>query len=158
MSEFTVIETQEQFDAAIGERIKRERETIGKKYEGYISPEDLKKTTDQYEATIGDLNKKLQEVNEKMSGYDKDIADRDKKIKAYESQSVKSKIAHEAGLSYEAVDFLKGEDEESIRKSAETLKALMGKHSAPPLADPDGKNVDDKDAALKQTLRKLKGE
>lgn len=158
MSEFTVIETQEQFDAAIGERIKRERETIGKKYEGYISPDDFRKKADEYDTTIADLNKKLQDANEKMSGYDKDIADRDKKIKAYESHSVKSRIAHEAGLSYEAVDFLKGEDEDDIRKSAETLKALMEKHSAPPLANPDGQNVDDKDAALKQTLRKLKGE
>ena len=42
MGDFQKIETQEQLDAVIGERIKREKETIGKKYEGYISPDDFK--------------------------------------------------------------------------------------------------------------------
>ena len=39
MSDFKVIETQEQFDAAIGDRLKRERDTVKKEYEGYLSPE-----------------------------------------------------------------------------------------------------------------------
>ena len=49
MSEFNVIETQEQFDKAIGERIKREQETIRKQYEGYLSPDEVKK---QYEGFL----------------------------------------------------------------------------------------------------------
>jgi len=159
MSDFTVIETQEQFDAAIGERIKRERESLGKKYEGYISPEDFQTKTAEYDTTIGDLNKQLKAANDKIAGHDKELAERDKKIKAYESHSVKSRIAHETGLSYDAVDFLKGDDEESIRKSAETLKSLMGKQSAPPLADPEGAaGTDNTDAALRKTLKGLRGE
>lgn len=158
MSDFTVIETQEQFDAAIGERIKREKETLGKKYEGYISPDDFKTKTAEYDTTIGDLNKQLEEANKKIANHDKELAERDTKIKAYESHSVKTRIAHETGLSYEAIDFLKGDDEDSIRKSAEALKSLTGKQPAPPLANPEGIVAGDKDAALKQTLRKLKGE
>ena len=46
MGDFTPIETQEQLDAVIGERIKRERETSAKKYEGYLSPDDFKQTTE----------------------------------------------------------------------------------------------------------------
>ena len=49
MSEFNVIETQEQFDKAIGERIKREQETIRKQYEGFLSPDEAKK---QYEGFL----------------------------------------------------------------------------------------------------------
>lgn len=158
MGDFTVIETQEQFDAAIGERIKREKETLGKKYEGYISPDDYKTKTAEYDTTIGDLNKQLKEANDKIAKHDKELAERDSKIKAYESHSVRTRIAHEAGLSYEAANFLQGDDEESIRKSAETLKSLVGKPAAPPLAGTDSANVEDKDAALRQTLRKLKGE
>lgn len=158
MSDFTVIETQEQLDAVIGDRIKRERETIGKKYEGYVSPDDHKAKLDEYDTTIGDLNKQLKEANDRIANHDKEIAERDTKIKAYESRSVKTRIAHETGLSYEAIDFLKGDDEESIRKSAESLKSLVGRQPAPPLANPEGALGDDKDAALKRTLRNLKGE
>ena len=43
MAEFTPITTQEDFDKAIGERLKRERETVKKEYAGYLSPEDEKR-------------------------------------------------------------------------------------------------------------------
>ena len=49
MSEFTPITTQEQFDAAIGERLKRERESLAKKYGDYDA---LKQKTDDYERQI----------------------------------------------------------------------------------------------------------
>lgn len=160
MSDFNVIETQEQLDAVIGERIKRERETIAKRYEGFLSPDDLETKTAELTTQIGDLTKSLEEANNKIANHDKELAERDNKIKEYESHSVKSRIAHENGLSYEAVNFLQGEDEESIRKSAESLKALVGKVAAPPLANHDDTKVKNGDAALLTTLRNLneKGE
>ena len=126
MGEFTPIETQEQLDSIIGDRIKEIREKAEKKFEGYLSPE---------------------EVTKKYEGYlsPDEVAVKDAKIKGYESHSVKTRIAHELGLSYESIDFLKGDDEESIRKSAETLKALVGNKTAPPLAshdEPKGNSVD----------------
>lgn len=159
MGEFTPIETQEQLDSIIGERIKREREAQERKYHGYVSPDDLKTANAEYEKQIADLSKEIKEAKDKISLHDKELAERDNKIKSYESHSVKSRIAHEAGLSYEAVDFLQGDDEESIKKSAEALKMLVGKQAPPPLASTEGTGVSsDGDAALKQTLRNLKGE
>ena len=158
MSEFKAIETQEQLDAIIGERIKREREVLGKKYEGYLSPDDFKTKASEYDTQIGDLNKQLKEANEKIANHDKEISERDTKIKAYESHSVKTRIAHELGLSYDAVDFLKGEDEEAIRKSAESLKSLVGNTTTAPLASTETTVENSEAAALKNTLRGLKGE
>lgn len=158
MAEFTVIETQEQLDSIVGERLKRERETTSKKYEGYISPEDFKNKTSDMEKKIGDLEKSLGNANGQIANHNKEIAERDTKIKAYETASVKSRIAHETGLSYDAIKFLQGEDEDSIRKSAESLKSLVGTNKVPPLADPEGFVGEDKDAALRKTLRSLKGE
>ena len=43
MSDFKEIKTQEEFNAAIGERLKREREAVKKEFEGYLSPEDAAK-------------------------------------------------------------------------------------------------------------------
>lgn len=150
MGDFQKIETQEQLDALINEKIKQEREVIGKKYEGYISPED-------YNKQIGDLNKELKEAKEKIAGHDKTIAEKDAKIKAYESRSLKSRIAHEIGLSYDAIDFISGDDEASIKKSAESLKALVGSSQTqvPPLADTEDNAGNDKDAALRNTLKNL---
>lgn len=158
MSEFKVIESQEQLDAIIGERIKRERETLGKKYEGYLSPEDFESKKTDYETRLGDIEKELKAANEKIAGHDKVMAEKDAKIKQYESHSVKSRIAHEMGLSYDAIDFIKGEDEESIKKSAESLKALVGNTITAPLASTETQLGNATDAALKNTLRGLKGE
>lgn len=160
MSDFTVIETQEQLDAVIGERIKRERETAAKRYEGYVSPDELKTQTETLNQKIGDLEIALNEANEKIANHNNDLAERDTKIKAYETRSVKMRIANELGLSYEAIDFLQGEDEESIRKSADTLKNLVGRQPAPPLASKEVVPGENTDAALLTTLRNLneKGE
>lgn len=157
MGDFQKIETQEQLDAVIGERIKREKETVSKKYEGYISPDDFKVKTEDYNKQIGDLNKALKEANDKIAGHDKAMAEKDAKIREYESHSVKLRIAHETGLPYDAVDFLIGDDEENIRKSAESLKAIIGssQNQVPPLADPEGNAGNDKDTALRNTLKNL---
>lgn len=171
MGDFKIIETQEQFDAAIGERIKRERESltkqyngylspdeVAKKYEGYISPEEAAKQKLASEKQIGDLTKELNNANGKIADFTNQIADKDNKIKGYESLSVKTRIAHEKGLSYEAIDFLKGDDEDSIRKSADSLVSLVGRNNVAPLASNENINYSEQDAALKNTLKQLKGE
>lgn len=132
MSEFTAITTQEQLDAVIGDRLKRCDEKWQKKYEGYLSPEDYAAKTSELEGKITTSTKAYEELNKKASQYEKDIAERDSRIKKYEINSIKHKVAHENGLSYDAVDFIQGEDEESIKASAEKFKSLVGKtHNAP---------------------------
>ena len=151
MADFKVIETQEQFDAAIGERLKREGDKIRKEYEGFLSPDDV---TKKYAGFLSP-----DDVKEKYKGYlsPEEVAKKDAQIKGYESHSAKTRIAHELGLSYDAIDFLKGEDEESIRKSAETLKALVGNKQAPPLANLEGDPAKAGDAALKAMLKNING-
>lgn len=153
---FEPIETQEQFDQAIGERLKRERETVEKRFEGYLSPEDV---TKKYEGYLSP-----EDVTKKYEGYlsPQDAAEKDKKLKAYETNSVKMRIARENGLSYDAVDFLKGEDEKSIKESADALKLLLGvKRGAPPLASNESSGTgkeSTKDESLRKMLSELRGE
>ena len=166
MGDFTPIETQEQFDAAIGERLKRERETQEKKYSGYVSPDVFSNKSKEYETKIGELNKSITAANEKLAGYDKQIAERDTRLKAYETDSVKTRIAHETGcrgqwdyifrtgeritVSYDAIKFLQGDNEENIRQSAQALKSLCGNGQAAPLADTE--HVTDTQAAAYKKL------
>ena len=159
---FTPIETQEAFEAALKERLERERSTMTKKFEGYTSPEALQKIKDEYESKIKGLNTSITENANKYADYDKQLAEKDAKISAYETNSVKMRIARENGLSYDAVDFLKGEDEKSIKESADALKLLLGaKRGAPPLASNESSGAgkeSTKDESLRKMLSELRGE
>lgn len=139
MGDFKTIETQEELDALINERLEQEREVIQKKYEGYLSPEA---------------------VVEKYNGYlsPEEAAKKDAKIKSYETEAVKARIAREMGLSSEAAGFLLGEDEKAIRKSAEALKSLVSGTNLAPLASNESSVGDAKDVAYKNMLKGLKGE
>ena len=153
--EFTPITTQEQLNEVIGKRITE----VKAKYENYTSPKDLEKIKADYDKQIADLHSAAEASAKKYADFDKQLADRDAKIKGYESHSVKTRIAHELGLPYGAADYLKGDDEKSIKESAEAVKAIFGtkKKTAPLGSDPtDGTNT--REAALKKTLSSLKGE
>ena len=158
MSEFTPIETQEQFDAAISDRIKREKETISKKYENYLSPEQAQQQKSELEGKTSDFTNQMNAANEKIANFEKTIAEKEKEIQSYKTESLKTKIAHEAGLDYGSVDFLKGDDEESIKQSAEALKSLIGKNYGAPRASTEETEGKSGDAALKKIVEKLKNQ
>lgn len=153
--EFQPITTQEELNAVVGERLKREREATAKRYGDY---DNLKTQVADYEKQVADLTKAAEESAKKYADYDKQLSDRDAKIKSYETASVKSRIAHEVGLPYGMASRLSGETEEDIKKDAEALKALIGvskptaplRTSTPP--------ADDSKSAFRGMLKTLKGE
>lgn len=155
--EFTPITTQEQFNEVIGERLKRKEEEVRKEYADY---DTQKQTITEKESKITELEGKINELNGKISGFEQQIGEKDARIKGYETDSVKTRIAREMGLPFEAIDFLKGEDEEAIKKSASTLKAFVGSAKGPaPSFEPDGSGASNgKEAGYKNMLAKLKGE
>lgn len=159
MAEFTPITTQEQFDAAIGERIKRERETIAKKYDGF---DDMKSKITDYENKIGLLSQSMKDDAKKYEGYDETLSGLKTQVKSYETSSVKMRIAHETGIPFELATKLCGETEDDIRKDAETLAKFVGKQSTPtaPLKSSEPADVDSKTAALRALTEQLvnKGE
>ena len=148
---FKPIETQEELDNIIKERLKRERETTQKKYEGWISPEDHQKAID-------DANKAFDDLRKAREGDEQTIADLTAKNKAYETASLKSRIAHEVGLSYEWIDRISGDDEQSIRADAESLKKLVGAGTQPiPTKNTEaGESYDAGKNALRSVLNGIK--
>lgn len=155
MSDFTAITTQEQLDTVIGDRLKRSEEKWQKKYEGYLSPEEFAAKTTELEKQLKEATDALDGANKKAASHEKEIADRDSKIKGYEISALKHKVAHENGLSYDAVDFIQGNDEESIKASADKFKSLMGKnHSTPGFSnEPDVSK--DTNASIKKLAQSL---
>ena len=132
---FNPINTQEEFDAAIRDRLERER---GK----YADYEDLK-------AQVGTL------TTERDTALQQ-VADRDAKIAKYETDSVKTRIAREKGIPAEMAHRLTGETEEDIAKDADILAQIFqAAKGTAPLFDNSQPVGDDKDAGLKKLLQNL---
>lgn len=127
MSDFKIIETQEELDAIIQSRLSRERE----KYADY---EDLKKQLADFEAkettyqnTINDLKTRETDLTSQIESLNGDLT----KTKL---QTAKQRIATEYGLPLDLADRLQGEDEESFKADAERLASYLApKQPTPPM-------------------------
>ena len=151
--DFKTIETQEQLDSILKARLDREDAKHAKQLAEI--EEKNKQQLAEAQKQIGELTEALNTVKESTKAYDEQIAERDAKIKDYELRSIRTQTAHELGLSFEAVDFLRGDDPESIRASAEALKSLVGQRTTP-LANPESPSgADTKDSAYMSMIREL---
>ncbi len=157
MSDFKVIETQEQLDAIIGERVKRaERRAEERAAEKYSDYEDLKTKTQTYEKQIADLSEQIKGGETKQAEFTKQIEELTGKVHQYETASVKTKIALETGLPYQLAEKLSGDDEEAIREDAKKLAEFVAKPAAPMGSmEPDGSNDNPKDVALMNMARQI---
>ena len=135
MADFTPINTQEEFDAAIKERLKRDREAQAKKYDGWVSPEDQQKRASEYE-------KQIKALQDAAAESEKVLAEKDAKISEgakYRTDLEKTRIALAAGLKIEYADRLMGENADEWKKDAETLaKDFAAAHRTAPLGSPEG--------------------
>lgn len=149
--EFKPIETQEELDKIITNRLKRERESAENRFKGWISPEDHQKG-------IEEANKAFIDYKEAHKNDEQTIADLTAKVKTYETASLKSRIAHEVGLSYDWISRISGEDEESIRADAESLKKLVGAGTVlvPTKSTESGESTDPTKTAMKSLLGAIK--
>ena len=149
--EFKVIETQEQFDSAIADRLKRAEEKYAEKYSDY---DDIKAQLAEKSKGLDDLNNQIKELGEKQKTFDETIAAKDLEIKKFTTNEIKSKVAGEMGLSIKSVEFLKGETEEEIKASANALKSITTPTVAP-LKNTEPEKLDTKREALKSLAAEL---
>lgn len=157
MSEFKIIETQEQLDAIIGERVKRaEKKAEEKAEEKYSGYNDLQDKLSAYEKQIADLSDQLKGSESKMAETSTQIEDLTNKVREYETASVKTKIALETGLPYQLASKLTGDDEEAIREDAKKMAEFVAKPAAPMgSAEANGKNDNPHDSALMDMARQI---
>ena len=156
MADFEPINTQEEFDKRISERIKRERDHFESKYSDY---ESLKE-----KAGLADtLKEQLDAMTAEKSGLESQMESmktaHDTALAAAKRETTKLRVASELNIPPELAARLQGDDEDAIRKDAETVAGFLAtKKPAPPLKSNEPEPKDDKDAGLLNTLRELKGE
>lgn len=146
---FNPINTQEELDAVIKDRLERERS----KYSDY---NDLKKQVETLTASKQSLEASLSEEKTQSANLQKSLEEATGKIHGHELKAWRMSAAISAGIPMEMADRISGEDEESIKSDAEALAKFFKQASGhAPLRsiDPDG--IDEKEVALKSLLKNL---
>ena len=135
--------TQEEVNQLVGKARLEGKEIGRKEFDGWISPEDLQKQTEELSTQLTGLNDQIKSLTEDKENLQTQLTEKDGTIAKYEIDSVKTKIAGEYGLSLDATKFLQGDDEDAIRQSAESLKNLVGTQKAQPAFNPEAPKEDD---------------
>lgn len=130
MADFKIIETQEQFDERIKERVERAERNAEKKireeFTGWTSPADLQALNEAHAGELSALKETHAKELEKYAGYDEKFNTQAARIKELETDALKVRIATERGLPTSAVEFLNGDNEDAIKDSADKLAKLSG--------------------------------
>lgn len=145
MTEFKVIETQEELDNIIKTRLEREKA----KYSERIKNLETENTS--LKQTITD-----KETSESTTASR--IADLENDVTTWKQKSLKQQIAMKNGLPFDLADRLQGDSEESLNEDAERLASLVKvKTYTQPLAEKEP-NVELKgvDSAWHDVLKNLK--
>ena len=127
MSDFKIIETQEELDAVIKSRLSRERE----KYADY---EDLKKQLAEFEAKEATYQNTINDLKTRETDLTSQIESLNEGLTKTRLQTAKQRIATEYGLPLDLADRLQGDDEDSFKADAERLASYLApKQPTPPL-------------------------
>lgn len=123
MSEFKVIETQEQFDEAIKSRLERDRKSYAKQFEedlkakGWKSPEEIEALTKDLNAEIGTLKDAAAKTEQMIAEKDTQIAESEK----YRSDLAKTRIAIGMGLPLDMAERINGTNEDEWKADAQKI-------------------------------------
>lgn len=147
MSEFKVIESQEELDKVIQKRLERNTREVEERYKDYMSPDDVS-------ALKGDYETKIKTYEEKIAGNDAIVAELTTRATTAETKLIKTNAANKNGIPLELASRLQGSSEEEIDQDAQAFASLLKPKTPAPLftGEPAGTKTDSKEAALMQLL------
>lgn len=159
---FEPITTQEKLDEIIKDRLDRER----KKYDGYLSKDEVEKMKTDYEGRLKAYEgyTSPDELAEKEKELTTQISSLKTENESLKLNELKDKVSHEFKLPYEIRDRLRGSTEDELRSDAESLSKIFGSTTTKPLPLASSETGDSSDNGMmtkseKLTLlRNLKGE
>lgn len=155
MNEFKVIESQEELDKILKDRLERAGKKAKEEMQGLI--DSLKSENAGLKEENTNYQKQLEGIGEK----DKTISSLEGEIVSYKKAELRRKVALENNIPYSLADRIVGDDEVSMAEDAKRLAEFVGKKDyVPPLRDYEDKNPDSIQGAYKTLLSDLntKGE
>ena len=130
---FKAIETQDELDRIITDRLSRQKEGFDKQL-GEL--DQLKTANADLEKQVGTLQSTIEQSKAGQDDYTKQISELNSKVAGYETANLRTRIALQNGLPYDLADRLVGDDEESIKADAERLSSFVTKkQTTAPLKD-----------------------
>jgi hypothetical protein len=155
MSEFKIIESQEELDKILKDRLDRAEKKAKEELQGLI--DSLKSENAGLKEENTNYQKQLEGIEEK----DKTISNLEGEIESYKMAELRRKVAIENNIPYKIADRIIGDDEESMTEDAKRLAEFVGKKDyVPPLKTYEDKDSDSTQGAYKTLLSNLntKGE
>lgn len=152
---FKAIETQDELDRIISERLSRQKESFEKQLTDY---DQLKTAKADLESQVGTLQSTIEQSKSGQEDYTKQISDLTSKVAGYETANLRTRIALQNGLPYDLADRLVGEDEESIKADAERLSSFVAKPHSAPLKNVEPNIQKDENSAYRKLVEGLKTE
>lgn len=154
MAEFKAINTQEEFDAAVKDRLDRQ----AAKYADYDALKAAKKELDELKGKkldeqLAALQAEYDKAKTTLADHDKIVSDLTTRATTAEHKLKQREIAHAAGIPVELADRINGSTDEEMTKDAEMLaKYAKGGGSVLPLGNPEGSGSKDPLAAAYSSL------
>lgn len=136
MSDFKVIETQEDLDKIIKKRLEQKDREVAETYKDYLSPDDVKAMKADYEKQIQDANKLVEQANVKLQTFDETVSKLTKRAETAEVSNLKTKVAIDNNVPIKLANRLVGTTEEELKADAQALLEGLGTGSSgtvPPL-------------------------
>lgn len=150
MSEFKVIESQEELDKIISERLKRERKQVELEFSEKF------KTLEEENKNLKSENVSIKSNLEKATEKDKEIEKLQGQIKRYEKSELQRKIALENNIPYKLASRIQGETEKDMLEDAKDLsKYFEEKEVIAPLKNPEIGKYTGQTGAYKDLLQGL---
>lgn len=161
MAEFKSINTQEEFDAAVKDRLDRQ----AAKFADYDDLKAAKKELDELKGKkldeqLAALQAEYNKAKTTLADHEKIVSDLTTRATNAEHKLKQREIAHAAGIPVELADRINGNTDEEMTKDAEMLaKFAKGVGQTLPLANPEGSGPKDPLTAAYSTLaRSIKKE
>lgn len=146
---FKPIETQEELNSIIQERLNREKKSYEAKLTGL---EDQKAQLEK----LQEENTSLQKALEDAKGKDQTIEELQGKVKNYELSDLRTKVALKNGLDYTLASRLVGNTEEELQADAETLASQLAPQTPhAPLKSTEPEGEGGVNSAYRQMLKGL---
>lgn len=161
MSDFKVIETQEELDKIIKKRLEQKDREVAESYKDYMSPDDVKAMKADYEKQIQDANKLVEDAKVKLQTFDETVSNLTKRAEAAEVSNLKTKVAIDNNVPIKLASRLVGTTEEELKADAKLLLEGLGTNSSggttPPLhlGGQGGSQANTIDAAMAQFATQL---
>ena len=135
--EFTPIDTQEQFDSMVKDRVERAKSAgakeARKEFETQLA--DLEQTKEQLtskDSEIEALKAKITDFEGEKKASEESYQSMQKELSELKLKALKTRVAMDAGLPADLADRLTGEDEETLKADAEKLAPFVGSKKVAP--------------------------